>query len=169
MNFIQRKAIHLEGWKRLLNFGLACLALSLAVAGSLTACVVSKVVEGPAPSAVPTTEEARCAAGGGTWDKSNFKLTNGYCAKGTPAQCQASGGNWQRVSMMGTLACVQPYANAHKICRSDADCQCRCCLQAVEARGNSQSQTGRCLLNNIPCYFGINLENGQPAPTAVAD
>ena len=161
--------MHIQGWKRLLNFGLGRMALSLAVAGALTACVVSKVVEGPAPAALQTSEEARCALGGGTWDKSNFKLTNGYCAKGTPEQCQASGGNWQRVCMMGTLACVQPYADANKTCRSGADCQGRRCLQAAEARGNSQSQTGRCLPNNNPCYFGINLENGQPVPTAVAD
>jgi hypothetical protein len=139
----------------------------LALAWCLVACTTTKPVE--IPPALPTTEEARCAAGGGTWDKSNFKLTNGYCAKGTPAQCQASGGNWQRVCMMGTLACVQPYVDAHKTCRSGADCQGRRCLQAAEARGNSQSQTGRCLPNNNPCYFGINLENGQPVPTAVAD
>jgi hypothetical protein len=149
------------GWRYGLVLGMIALAWCLA------ACTTTKPVE--IPPSVTTPEEARCAAGGGTWDKRNFKLTDGYCAKGTPAQCQASGGSWQRVCMMGTLACVQPYVDANKTCRSGADCQGKRCLQAAEARGNSQSQTGRCLPNNNPCYFGINLENGQPVPTAVAD
>lgn len=141
----------------------------LVVAGALTACAVSNVEVKPPLAQLPTTEEVRCAVRGGTWDKSNFKFTNGYCAKETPAQCQASGGNWQRLCMMGTLACVQPFADANQTCRSGSDCLGQCCLKAAEARGNTQSQTGRCLPNNNPCYFGINLENGRPVPTAVAD
>ena len=161
--------MHISVWIRRLISAPGMVFVLLVVAGALTACAVSNVEATPPLAQLPTSEEARCAAGGGTWDKSNFKLTDGYCAKGTPAQCQAGGGNWQRVCMMGTLACVQPYADANKTCRSGVDCQGRRCLQAAEARGNSQSQTGRCLPNNNPCYFGINLENGQPVPTAVAD
>jgi hypothetical protein len=162
--------MHMPRLKRGLNFSWSRAALVLLWMGLLTACAASSIEAVPAaPAPTAMTEEARCAAGGGTWDKRNFKLADGYCAKGTPAQCQASGGNWQRVCMMGTLACVQPYADANKTCGSGADCQGKRCLQAAEARGNSQSQTGRCLPNNNPCYFGINLENGQPVPTAVAD
>lgn len=143
----------------------------LALAWCLVACTTTKTVA--LSPALPTTEEARCAAGGGTWDARNVVLPQGHCAKGTPAQCQASGGNWQRVCMMGTLACVQPYVDADKACRSGSDCQGRRCLQTAEARGqnpsNAQPQTGRCLPNNNPCFFGINLEDGRPVPTAVAD
>jgi len=159
----------IRGCKPLLNLVWGRWVLSVVLAGALTACVAPKAEVAPVPFEVAMSEEARCASGGGTWDKSNFKLTNGYCAKGTPAQCQASGGSWQRVCMMGTLACVQPYADAHKTCRSGADCQGKRCLQAAEARYTTQPQTGRCIANNNPCYFGINLENGQAVPTAVAD
>ena len=161
--------MHISIWIRRLISVPGMVVMLFVVAGAFTACAVSNVEATPPLAQLPTSEEARCAAEGGTWDKSNFKFTNGYCAKGSPAQCQAGGGNWHRVCMMGTLACVQPYADANKTCRSGVDCQGRRCLQAAEARGNSQSQTGRCLPNNNPCYFGINLESGQPVPTAVAD
>ena len=161
--------MHISIWIRRLISALGMVFMLIALTGALTACAVSNVEVKPPLAQLPTTEEARCAAGGGTWDKSNFKLTDGYCAKGTPEQCQASGGNWQRVCMMGTLACVQPYADANKTCRSGADCQGRRCLQAAEALHTTQPQTGRCIANNNPCYFGINLENGRPVPTAVAD
>ncbi len=98
-----------------------------------------------------------------------FQVDERLLRQGTPAQCQASGGSWKRVCMMGTLACLQPYGDANKTCRSGVDCQGRRCLQAAEALHTTQPQTGRCIANNNPCYFGINLENGQPVPTAVAD
>ena len=164
------KDMHMPRWKRGMNFSWQRAAWLLVLTGLLTACAAPTVEVAPAAQASPVmTEEARCASGGGTWDKLNAILTQGYCAKGTLTQCQASGGNWQRVCMMGTLACVQAYADADKTCRSGSDCQGRRCLQAPEARGNTQAQTGRCLPNNTPCYFGFNLDNGRPVPTAVAD
>ncbi len=141
----------------------------LALACALTACVAPK---GQTLSATPgsmTSLEARCAASGGTWEAVNFKTDLGYCAKGTEVQCQASGGRWQRVCMMGTLACVRAYADAGKTCRNGTDCQGRRCLQTAEAGGGTQPQTGRCIVNDDPCHFGINLENGLPVPTAVVD
>ncbi len=149
--------------KRLVWQGSWLLALAL----TLTACAAP-----PAPVAAtpgPMTEAARCTAAGNTWDTDNHRIPQGYCAKGSAAPCQAAGGQWQRVCMMGTLACVQPYADANKVCRTGTDCEGRRCLQAADARGRTEPQTGRCIANNNPCYFGINLVNGQPVPTAVAD
>ena len=143
-------------------------AFWLALACTLTACTAPKV-QALSPPPVAASQEARCAASGGTWDTANFKNGSGYCAKGTETQCMASGGNWQRVCMMGTLACVQAYADAGKTCCSGSDCRGQRCLQTVEASGSIQPQAGRCIANNNPCYFGINLENGLPVPTAVID
>lgn len=145
-------------------------AISLiALTGSLTACLAPQGAVLPATEQLPAPEQVRCAASGGTWDASNAKLTKGYCAKGSPGQCLAVGGTWQRVCMMGTLACVQGYPDAQKTCRSGSDCQGQRCLQVPEARANKQPQSGRCIVNNNPCYGGINLENGLPVPTAQAD
>ena len=141
----------------------------LALAVTLSACA-SPHDKAPLPApAQAMTEQARCTASGSTWVTDHPLITQGYCAKGTAAQCQAAGGQWQRVCMMGTLACVQPYADAHKSCRTGADCQGQRCLQLPEARYRNEPQTGRCIANNNPCYFGIDLINGQPVPTAVAD
>jgi hypothetical protein len=167
------KAMRMPAWKRWMNFGWSRWVLLLAVVAAVTACVAPPVAVAPVLVQAGMTEEARCAAGGGTWDARNVVLPQGHCAKGSPDQCQATGGTWQRVCMMGTLACVQPYVDADKACRSGSDCQGLRCLQTAEARGQNpskaQPQIGRCLPNNNPCFFGINLENGLPVPTAVAD
>lgn len=129
---------------------------------SLLACAAA-----PQTPAVLTPEQ-RCTAEGGTWDMASERR-GGYCAKGTAAQCEAAGGRWQRVCMLGTLACVKPYADAGKACSSGRDCQGRRCLMAAGASLQAVPQTGHCIANDNPCYSGINLENGQPVPTAVAD
>jgi len=106
----------------------------------------------PTLSHLRKTEEARCASGGGTGDKSNLILENGQSATGTSTQFQASGGIWQCVYMMGALACVQPYADTNWTCRSGSDCSGQSCLQAAEALHSTQQQTGRCNANN-PLLF----------------
>jgi hypothetical protein len=161
--------MHIKTVRDGLKTGWGRVALLLALVGSLMACMTTKDDVTPPFAPSTMTEEARCAAGGDTWDATNLFLTNGYCAKGSPAQCKATDGNWQRVCMLGKLACVQAYPDADKTCRSGSDCQGKRCLQKTKSGGSSQPQTGRCIANNNPCYFGINLENGQPVPTAVAD
>lgn len=148
----------LKGWRCERALG------TLALVCALAACMTTTAQTVP----LPMTEADHCDARGGTWDVGRFKGA-GYCAKGTPSQCQAIGGNWQRVCMMGTLFCVQAFADAGKACQSGVDCQGKRCLQRAEARGQEQAQSGRCIANNNPCYFGINLEKGLPVPTAVAD
>lgn len=118
----------------------------------------------------PTTEAQRCVAGGGTWDTGNARIP-AYCAKGTAAQCTAQGGNWQRVCLMGSLACVVPYADAGKACTDGSECAGKRCL-APQGAGTFPGQgpmQGQCIANNNPCYFGINIEKGFTVPTAVAD
>ena len=147
--------------------------LGLAAATLLMGLLACAAPSGtPAPhSAAALTPEQRCASEGGTWDAASDRR-GGYCAKGTAAQCAAAGGQWQRVCMLGTLACVKPYADAGKACSSGKDCQGRRCLMDTGTPGAFPFQgplTGHCIANDNPCYFGINLENGQPVPTAVAD
>jgi|GEM_PF-2390373 len=118
----------------------------------------------------PVTEAQRCVDGGGTWDTGNTRVPP-YCAKGTAAQCTASGGHWQRVCMMGTLACVTPYADAGKACTDGSECAGKRCLApsgTASLPGQGPMQ-GQCITNNNPCYFGINIEKGFTVPTAVAD
>ncbi len=145
----------------------ACIWLALAMAGAaLVAC------SSPMEASVAGADRAavqKCLAEGSTWDKDNVRITEGYCAKGTPAQCVAVGGQWQRVCMMGTLACVKPYADAGKVCSDGSQCAGRRCLMAPGASHHTVPQSGHCIANDNPCYFGINLQNGQPVPTAVAD
>jgi hypothetical protein len=163
--------IQMNNWKchSYIIVGLGRAIALIALTGSLTACVVPQDTVLRAAEQLPVPEQVTCAASGGTWDASNAKLTKGYCAKGSPGQCLAHGGTWQRVCMMGTLACVQGYPDVQKTCRSGSDCQGQRCLQVPEARANKQPQSGRCIVNNNPCYGGINLENGLPVPTAQAD
>lgn len=118
----------------------------------------------------PVTEAQRCVDGGGTWDTGNTRVPP-YCAKGTAAQCTASGGHWQRICMMGTLACVTPYADAGKACTDGSECAGKRCLAptgTASLPGQGPMQ-GQCMANNNPCYFGINIEKGFTVPTAVAD
>ena len=123
----------------------------------------------PAATA-PQTEEQRCVAGGGTWDTTNQRIPP-YCAKGTPEQCRAQGGNWQRVCMMGSLACVKPYADAGKACTDGSECAGKRCLapQGANVLPGQGPMQGQCIANDNPCYFGINIEKGYTVPTAVAD
>jgi hypothetical protein len=121
------------------------------------------------PPSARSVAAQKCVAQGGTWDSGHVRIPEGYCAKGTPAQCQAAGGRWERVCMMGTLACVKPYPDAHKACADGRECAGRRCLMAPGALPQTVPQVGRCIANDNPCYFGINLENGRPVPTAVAD
>lgn len=139
---------------------IAWLALGLLCAG-LVACAIPHQPTSPAAQA--------CAAKGGTWDAENVRITQGYCAKGTPAQCQAAGGRWQRVCMMGTLACVKPYADAGKACSDGSQCAGRRCLMAPGASPLVVPQTGRCIANDNPCHFGTNVVNGRAVATPVAD
>ncbi|MBM3387251.1 MAG: hypothetical protein FJY36_06250 [Betaproteobacteria bacterium] len=143
-------------------FGAVAAAVALAV---LQACVATAH---PRLEAAALTPAQRCEAEGSTWDASSERL-GGYCAKGSAAQCQALGGRWQRVCMLGTLACVKPYADAGKACQSGHECQGRRCLMNTGASRQWGAQTGHCIANDNPCHFGINLENGLPVPTAVAD
>ncbi len=133
------------------------------------ALVVLQACAGPASAAL--TPAQRCEADGGTWDTGSERL-GGHCARGTAAQCTAAGGRWQRVCMLGTLACVKPYADAGKACQSGHECLGRRCLMDSGTPRSMALQgplVGQCIADDNPCHFGINLQNGQPVPTAVAD
>ena len=153
----------LKRWRVLALMGLSFVLV-------LAACV-SSADRGVTAPVAPKGEGAQslCLEAGSTWITDNPVLPQGYCAKGTPAQCVANGGSWQRVCMMGKMACVQPYPDANKNCSTSSDCLGQRCLQSPEARGSTEQQTGRCITNNNPCYFGTNLVNGRPVPTAVMD
>ena len=142
------------------------MALALAWAGAVLMACAAPQSPPPAPTAL--TPEQRCVAEGNTWDVGNARM-GGHCAKGGPVQCEATGGRWQRVCMLGTLACVKPYADAGKACQSGRDCQGRRCLMKAGASPQVVPQTGQCIANDNLCHFGINLENGHAVPTAVAD
>jgi hypothetical protein len=124
----------------------------------------------PAGLGAVLTEAQRCLADGGTWDTGNTRIPS-YCAKGTAAQCTAQGGNWQRVCLLGTLACVTPYADAGKVCTDGSECVGKRCLapQGSSTFPGQGPMQGQCIANNNPCYFGINIEQGFTVPTAVAD
>lgn len=104
-----------------------------------------------------------CAGQGGS--------ASGVGTPTTAAQCTAQGGHWQRVCLMGSLACVVPYADAGKACTDGSECAGKRCL-APQGAGIFPGQgpmQGQCIANNNPCYFGINIEKGFTVPTAVAD
>lgn len=77
------------------------------------------------------------------------------------AECNAQGGEIRRVGMMGSEACVIPFADAGQSCSDASDCEGRCLLSAGAVDPLPEPGTrvgGQCQPTNQPfgCYAEIN-------------
>ena len=74
--------------------------------------------------------------------------------------CQAEGGVIQGVGMFATPACVKPYADAGKACRSKADCRGACLAGQNAVVG--EAATGTCKKHSHDIFGCIDhVEGGR--------